>query len=374
MVDLIMPECSRAPTNRPALSVERDLSGVGWIVIARNLRPDLVATGRAVLDSLIRVAVADRGAADGDELPDVSGEREVAGGEVRFRPHFPFEPGVRFRAILDLGAIGQAGSGQVLTHEFSFPAEAPEAEAEVSRVFPSADVLPENLLRFHVRFSRPMRRGRAAASIEILGPDGAQAPDVLYRAPVELWDRSMTCLTVLLDPGRLKRGVGPNRLLGPPLKVGGRYKLSIGQGMIDTHGRPLLRRFVKAFIVCKAARAPVAIENWTITPPAPGGHERLAVTFPTPLDWTGLWRGVTVASAGGEQLCGRIDVDQGETRWRFTPDAAWRAGAHSVRISPGLEDACGNTPYGAFDGPLRSADQIDLESAVRSIPFEVKAA
>jgi hypothetical protein len=36
------------------------------------------------------------------------------------------------------------------------------------------------------------------------------------------------------------------------------------------------------------------------------------------------------------------------------------------------EDVCGNTPYGAFDGPLRSADEMVLETAARSIPFEVK--
>jgi len=92
------------------------------------------------------------------------------------------------------------------------------------------------------------------------------------------------------------------------------------------------------------------------------------------LDWAGLWQGITVVSDGGEQIRGRVGIDQDETRWRFTPDAAWRAGSHSIRISPGLEDACGNTPYWAFDGPFRSAEQVSLETAVRLVPFEVKGA
>ena len=374
MAELIESGRSQGRTNRPALAVVADRSGSGWLVSARNLGPDCVASVGAGLESLLRVVVADVGVADGDDLPDISGEREVVGDEVRFLPDFPFEPGVPFRAILDLAALGQPELGEVLTHEFSFPKETPAAEAEVSQAFPSSDVLPENLLRFYVRFSRPMRRGQAAAYIEILGPDGSPAPDVLYRAPVELWDGSMTCLTILLDPGRLKRGVGPNRRLGPPLKVGERYTLAVGRDMVDLHGLPLERRFTKAFTVSDAVRAPLAIENWTVTPPAAGRRDPLEVTFPTPLDWAQLWQGITAASAAGERLSGRVDVDRGETRWRFTPDAAWPAGSYSVRISPGLEDACGNTPHGAFDGPFRSADEVAVETAVRSIPFEVRAA
>jgi hypothetical protein len=197
---------------------------------------------------------------------------------------------------------------------------------------------------------------------------------VLYRAPVELWDTSLTCLTILLDPGRLKRGVGPNRMLGPPLKMGERYILAVGRGMIDVHGRPLRQRFTKAFTVCEAVRAPIRIEDWRIVPPTADSRDPLDLTFPTPLDWVGLWGGITVVLEGGEQISGRVRIDQDETRWRFTPDAAWRAGLHSIRISPSLEDACGNTPYGAFDGPLCSAEQMALETAVRSIPFEVRGA
>jgi len=374
MVELITPVRSLALANRPALVVEPEPGGVGWCVSARNLRADLVASVGTRLESVLRVMVAYAGATDDDDLPDISGEREIVDGEVRFIPDLPFEPGVRFRAILDLGLLGHPGLVGVLTHEFMFPKEAPDTDSEVCQVFPSSDVLPENLLRFHLRFSGPMRRGRAEASIAVLGPDGSPVPDVLYRAPVELWDRSMTCLTILLDPGRLKRGVGPNRMLGPPLKVGERYILAIGPGLIDVHGRPLRQRFIKAFTVCEANRAPIAIEEWRIVPPAADSRATLEITFPTLLDWAGLWQGITVVSDGGEQIRGRVGIDQGETRWRFTPDAAWRAGSHSIRISPGLEDACGNTPYGAFDGPFRSAEQVSLETAVRLVPFEVKGA
>ena len=57
------------------------------------------------------------------------------------------------------------------------------------------------------------------------------------------------------------------------------------------------------------------------------------------------------ALEGGKQISGRVGIDQNETRWRFTPDAAWRAGLHSIRISPSLEDACENTPYASHPRP-----------------------
>jgi hypothetical protein len=371
MMELITSARSPTPANSPALAVEPHANRMSWRVIARNLGPEVLPFAGTKLESVFRVMVTDTGAADVDDLPDIAGEREVVDGELRFIPNFPFEPGVRYSAILDLGALGEPGLAKVLIHEFSFPKEAPASEPEVSQVFPSSDVLPENLLRFHVRFSRPMQRGLAEANIEVLGPDGSPTPDVLYRAPVELWDTSMTCLTILLDPGRLKRGVGPNRMLGPPLRVAERYMLVVAPGMIDAHGRPLRQRFTKAFTVCEPVRASIAIEDWRIVSPIADSRDPLELTFPTPLDWAGLWQGITVAS-DGEKIGGRVGIDEDETRWRFTPDAAWRAGFHSICISPHLEDACGNTPYGAFDGPVRSVEQVALETAVRSIPFEVK--
>jgi hypothetical protein len=374
MAELVIPDRPEALANQPALAIEPDPGGAGWCVRVRNLGPGFVASLGERADSLLRVKVGEAGDSDDEELPDISGDHEILGDGVRFIPHFPFESGLLFRAILDLRALGQPGLAEVQTLEFSFRRETPAAETEVRQVFPSKDVVPENLLRLYVRFSNPMQRRRVANNIEVLGPDGRTALDVLYRAPVELWDSSMTCLTILLDPGRLKRGVGPNRMLGPPLRAGQRYTLAVGPGMIDVYGRPLREGFTKPFSVSEAIREPIAIEKWKIRPPVTGGHQPLELVFPRPLDWAQLWRGVTVASGSGHPVSGRIEIDLGETRWRFTPEAPWHGGTHSIRVSPGLEDVCGNTPDGPFDGPFRSADEVAVETAIRSIPFVVQAA
>jgi hypothetical protein len=216
-----------------------------------------------------------------------------------------------------------------------------------------------------------MQRGRAKEHIKLLGPDGHPAPDVLYRPPVELWDRSMRHLTILLDPGRLKRGVGPNRELGPPLKAGHEYVLAIDPGMVDLSGRPLRESFCKPFRVTEAVRERIAVEQWRILLPATKSRQPLALIFPKPLDWALLWHTINIVSELGQSIDGRLAIDLDERRWSFRATSPWTAGSYQVRIASSLEDVCGNSLLEAFDRPLRQASDLVYEAVSRSIPFRL---
>ena len=214
-----------------------------------------------------------------------------------------------------------------------------------------------------------MQRGRALEEISLLDSDGQPVADALYRPPVELWDRSMRHLTVLLDPGRLKRGVGPNRELGPPLKVGQEYTLVVGSGMVDLSGRRLRKTFYKRFRVTEAVREHIAVDQWKIVPPPTKSHRPLVLTFSRPLDWALLSQTITIVSADEQLIEGRIVIDQCERRWSFTPAAPWAAGRYQVLVASSLEDVCGNTIVAAFDRQLRSAGELADPVGSRSIPF-----
>jgi hypothetical protein len=371
--DFVRPQLAE----RPTLVIDSDPREVDLRCISvRNLPPDLVAPlgrcSQAVLRAMLRVRVVGTGADAGEDLPNVFGHHQVLEDGVRFIPHFPFEPGIRLRATFDPGPLGRAELSDVLTLEFSLPEETKAERTHVEHVFPSSDSLPENLLRFYACFSAPMQRGWAEENIRVLGPDGRPASDVLYRPPLELWDGSMMCLTILLDPGRLKRGVGPNRALGQPLKAGEEYALVIGSGMIDLSGRPLSEGFGKPFQVTKAVREPIALAQWEILRPRAMSRQPLELTFPVPLDWAQLWHAITVVSEGGRLMEGRIAIEHGERRWSLTPKSPWKSGSYDVRIASDLEDVCGNTPLEAFDRPLRSASDLRSQVGSRSIPFDVK--
>jgi hypothetical protein len=306
-----------------------------------------------------------------EDLPDVLGRYRVLDGDVRFIPRFPFEPGVRYRASFDPRPLGCPEHREMLILEFSLPSQVCAPPPQVTDVFPSADVLPENLLRFYVCFSNSMQRGRAEEQIELLGPNGRTATDVLYRPPCELWDRSMRHLTILMDPGRLKRWVGPNRELGPPLKTGQRYTLAIGPGMVDASGRSLGRSFCKTFLVGEAAREPIAVARWEILPPTTKSRQPLTIIFPKSLDWALLYQAIAIVPQGALPMPGEIGIEHGERRWSFTPRSPWVAATYSVRVASNLEDVCGNGLIAAFDRPLRSGTDLAIEMANLSIPFHL---
>lgn len=363
-------------TNRPTLTVDSDLRDSCLVgVTVFGLDPNLMVVfdrrAHGLLQSLLRVSVVRTGAPIRDDLPDIFGRYQVLEGGLRFIPHFPFERGLSYRAIFDPRPLGRPELSEVLTHEFSLSKVPSGLPTEVQHIFPSNECLPENLLRFYVSFSNSMQRGRVEAEIALLGSDGEPAPDTLYRAPVELWDRSMRYLTILIDPGRLKREVGPNRELGPPLRAGQVYTLAVGAGMLDLDGRQLRKTFHKRFHVTGAVRENLAVEQWKIVPPVTNSCQPLALMFPRPLDWALLSHTITITSKDEHSIDGQIVIDQGERRWSLTPTSPWAAGSYQVRVAASLEDVCGNSVIAAFERPLRSGSDLSPEVAVRSLAFHL---
>jgi hypothetical protein len=347
------------------VNLEPSLSGPGSVSVC-CLGPDVLAFLRdseqsaEVLKSIFRVSVARTSSPEDTDFPDVSGRYHLFEDEVRFVPHFPFERGVKYRVSFGTHLSGVLPGADSLYREFVIPAELRDfALTEVTRVFPSSDFLPENLLRFYVCFSNSMQRGKALEEISILDSEGRPVADALYRPPLELWDKSMRRLTVLLDPGRLKRWVGPNLELGPPLKAGHEYTLEVGSGMTDMIGRRLSGSFRKHFIVCDPIRDRISLSSWNVVRPVTGTRDALVIMFPSPLDWALLFHTITIESANGTVIDGRIVVDECERQWRFIPMSLWSAGIYQIRVGSGLEDVCGNSPTGAFDRALQSDRELD---------------
>lgn len=323
------------------------------------------------LEAVLRVIVLQAATVESDDLPDVQGDCRLLEDGMDFTPYFPFERGIAYRAIFDPLPLGERCSNGSESFEFSIPELTSVLRTEVTHVFPSSDRLPENLLRFHVCFSSPMQRGRVEAEIALFGPDGQPAADVLYRAPVELWDRSMRQLTVLLDPGRLKRGVGPNRALGPPLEAGLDYTLVVGAGMTDLAGRPLPGPFHKRFRVTAAVRQAIGVEQWRVRLPAADSREPLVLRFERPLDRALLVHGIEVRSTDRRRVAGQVSIDETEHRWSFVPSAAWAEGSYEIQVSPSLEDVCGNSVGAAFERPLRQGTEFVREPVGHAIAIRI---
>ena len=354
------PAAASRSAGRPRLHVDPDVPGLcGAGVNVDGLGTDQMRSlrrhvaGGASLHAILSVSVVRPGTPEDRDLPSMAGRHQFMANGLRFLPAFPFERSTLYRACFCPRALDGF------------------AHAGVTAIFPTCNHLPANLLRFHVVFSSPMQRGPARAQIALLRADGEPAADVLYNAPVELWDRSMHRLTTLLDPGRLKRGVGPNRALGPPLVIGQHYAFVVGAGMEDASGSVLSGAVHKRFRVVDAIRTPLAIDRWHLAPVAAGTLDKLVLTFPAPLDWALLAHAITVEKPCGRRIEGNIAVEAEGTRWVFAPNAPWAAGACHLRVAPCLEDLCGNTMNAPFDRPLRSDIEIEQPETPLVIPFLV---
>ena len=303
-----------------------------------------VPAGAAAPAELMRVFV-DNGVAPADDLPPLLGSYQVDGDVLTFTPRFPLQSGARYRAVLAAGAESDQAEWV-----FAVPEAADIAATVVEQIYPTTDLLPENQLKFYLHFSAAMSRGEAYQRVHLLDEAGERISLPFLELDQELWDPAGRRLTIFFDPARMKRGLLPHEEVGVPIEDGKTYTLVIEKEWLDARRKPLAASFEKRFRVGPADREPPRVEDWVVTAPVAGGRGDVTVEFPEPLDHALLGRLVRVTTAARrESVSGEIVIDQQETRWRFTPHEAWRAGRYYVEVGTVLEDLAGNTLKRLFE-------------------------
>ena len=307
----------------------------------------------------VRVVAPD-GAAS--ETP-VAGRYAVDGSLLRFTPLFPFDRGRSYEVRYYRG-------GAIVRQTVALPAAAPAAPTFVTHVYPSADVIPENQLRMYIHFSAPMGRRGALTHIKLLDGLGREVVDPFLPLEAEFWNADRTRYTVFFDPGRQKRGILPNRQMGPSLTQGRRYTLVVDREWIDGEGNPLGGTFTRSFRVGPADRDPLDPKTWRVTAPAQGTRAPLTLDFPEPLDRGLLLRAVGVRR-DGQPVAGDVRLEADETRWTLTPSEAWAPGRYEVVALAVLEDLAGNRVGRAFE--VEAFDRVEerADTAMTSLPFSL---
>lgn len=318
-------------------------------VLVRLRNPNLAA--------MFRVSVDKPGA------EPVAGDHFADQGTLKFRPRFPLEPGVTYRAVFS-----------VLTEsaEFSYTVPKPviQRTTVIEKIFPSAAKIPENQLKLYVHFSAPMSKGEAPKRVHLIEEGKGEVSLPFLELDEELWDREQKRLTILFDPGRIKRGLVPNKEVGPPIKAGSRYTLVIDADWKDAKGAPLKEGFKKQFEAGPSDRTPLDPKTWKLLTPSPGTREAVVLDFPEPVDSALLMRFIDVANARGGLVPGSVALDNDETRWIFTPSENWVEGKYTLEVLSGLEDLAGNRVGRAFDVDV--FDRVEKPTAEsHSIPFQV---
>ena len=299
--------------------------------------------------------------AGSDDSPPMSGSYSVDGSTLTFKPRYPLSSGVRYRAVYSAPGVAP------LEAAFDGPKPAAGPAARLERFYPSINVLPGNQLKLYLAFSQPMSRGGIWSHIRLLGPDGKPVQLPFLEIDQELWDRDNRRLTALFDPGRIKRGVGPEQEMGVVLEEGKRYTLVVDREMVDARGLPMAETFRREFTVGPPVREGIDLKKWKLALPAAGSTAPLVIDFDRPLDFALLQHVFQITG-----VAGTASISRDETRWTFQPSQPWRAGRYDLVIDMALEDLAGNRIGRPFDVDLfdRVTERITTETT--SLPFEVR--
>ncbi|MEO1654202.1 MAG: Ig-like domain-containing protein, partial [Bacteroidota bacterium] len=286
------------------------------------------------------------------DYPALLGSYELGQDFLKFHPRFPLQSGITYYAEWNQAIYSRKNSPQKIRASFFLPKKTAKPSTYVERIFPSSDTLPENQLKLYIHFSAPMRPGQGLKFIQILDEQGQDIAPFLP-LPEELWDQEQKRLTVLFDPGRIKRGLVPHLESGKPLQEQHKYQIWIKSDFKDQRGRPLVADFRKDFYTTKADRISPSPEAWRLEIPLPGTKEPLKIKFEEALDAALALRSIQIMQEDRTEIRGQIHLANQEKEWIFQPYRPWLSGTYTLKINPRLEDLAGNNLHKLFDTDLR---------------------
>jgi hypothetical protein len=301
--------------------------------------------------------------------PAMLGSYGVSDKAIVFRPRFPLVPGLRYTVRFDGFRLDRGTSMETVVVVPKTPAA---ATTVVAHVYPSADELPANQLKFYLDFSAPMSTGDSYRHIRLLDDAGREVPRAFLQTAHELWDARRQRFTLILDPGRIKRGLRANVEAGAPLQAGRHYRLTIDPQWRDGEGNPLRQPFEKRFRVIEADRNSPDPHVWRLNAPASGTSEPLRIELSEPLDRALLEDMLIVLDRNAENVAGQVEIAAAETQWLFRPRQPWRAGDYTVLVSTKLEDRAGNNLQRLFDEDVSNRPASTRPTESTKLPFEIR--
>ncbi len=318
------------------------------------------------------------------------GSYQVKPTVLQFTPRFTLEPGMSYRAELDLVALdalitsleetrSQATrptrEASRLVADYTLAKPDTRATSEVAAVYPTSPVLPENLLRFYIVFTAPMSQREAYQRIQLLdAATGHPVEGAFLELDEELWSPDGTRFTLYLDPGRVKRGLKPREELGPVLQAGRSYFLIVDADWPDARGNALKAGFRKSFRVVAPDDISPAPKTWKIEPPRANTREPLEIRFPEPLDHALADRLISVHDAASRIVPGHSTLAEAETVWRLTPASPWSAGDYRLVVDSALEDVAGNSVARPFEVDVTTPISQRVSTKTVELSFKVAAA
>lgn len=297
--------------------------------------------------------------------PPMMGKLSKVENGLLFVPRFPFKPNTKLNVGVQTDPKLKPDNFMVSTSKKE------QSTCAVNAVYPSSNELPENILKFYVQFATPMRKGDIYDFIRIREVDGDDVELPFLQLEQELWSRDSCRLTLLLDPGRIKRGLKPREEMGPIFVAGRTYELVIDKRWPNSEGVELGKDHVKQFLATEEDRTQPDPQQWQQVVPEAGSQDALRLDFLESLDRSMLPNSISIVDADETVLAGEVVISENETCWSFVPKDSWQAGRYRYIIDKNLEDIAGNSIGRPFDVDLSQQSETSTpQKIVRE--FDVK--
>lgn len=288
----------------------------------------------------------------------MAGRYGVDGQAVTFEPAFSFVTGQDY-TVRSLDFSDGADRTRSLT-AFSIAPQSAPVPPEVIGIYPSGPDIPENTLRFYIHFSTPMMPHMSTEFINLVRSDGVTDSAAFMTFKQELWNEDRTRLTLLMDPGRIKRGVAQNLTLGPALLEGNSYSIVIEGGWANVSGDQVAPEYSRNFTVSQALRAVPDIELWDIEKPRRSTRDPLVINFDRPFDLPLAQGAIAVLGEDGAAISGSVTIESHQRAWRFEPEEVWSDVSVRLVVDARLEDVAGNNFRELLDHSVET-DVLDID-------------
>src|ERR1700679_928105 len=192
------------------------------------------------------------------------------------------------------------------------------------RISPHANVLPANTLRFYIHFPRPAEAHFDRDHLWLLDEDEGAVRDPFLVLSQELWSVVGRRLTVMMEPGRIKRGLGADPSHEPALVVGRTYSL-----VVTALGQTARHTFRVSGPVLEA----VDETHWRLLSPTVGSLDPAVVHFDRVMDAALCENEIGILTPSGEILQTRASLAPHGTAARLIPSHPWRPGEHRLVVS-----------------------------------------
>lgn len=320
--------------------------------IAVRIRHNLI--GSPLVPDSLKVRIS-------TETESVLGTSEEEDGRIVFTPVVPFTGGLSY--------LIRYGHHDIAT--FNVPFDTTYSDPELLGIYPSSDTVPENLLKMYFTFSEPMMEGKSASQVFVIRNETDTLRNVFLDLTPELWNAESTVLTLWIDPGRVKRDLIPNKMLGKPIEQSSNYKVVVERHWRSQQGARTKKDYLKLVHVGKRDDEMPSVDKWRIRAPKSETFDTLYVEFNESIDFKLMTDAIHVIDSERRLLdCVKLP-GRHEKMLLIVPITNWKQGIYSLMVEPRLEDLAGNNLTRLFDRDLLQEPGEPGDVGSREISFSI---